>query len=277
MKRAAVAGWIGLMLFGSFSPPICGEEGDKETVRAPVFEKLLESIRDPKARLTKAQERMIAEFARTAFDPAWVGGNAKKFPVRGILWGELFRGTGESAPVAGLVPLIDRIYDAGIPPEKAHVCSFTGKRTPYAFHNKGSVDIVSVVTVLALVDETVTAEGLGKRLFVFLVEAREVEAGRLAVVEHRHVLVQRFLVQLLLVERPAQLVEGQLVVAGAFAHRRDRAVAVLGIEIALDRVRKLGSCKPVRRPGGIRRAAGLHRSCRPSLRSQSRPAQMSSS
>jgi hypothetical protein len=31
-----------------------------------------------------------------------------------------------------------------VPPEKAHVCPYTGKRTPYAFQAKGAVDIVNV-------------------------------------------------------------------------------------------------------------------------------------
>ena len=54
-------------------------------------------------------------------------------------------------------------------------------------------------------------------LVVFLVLLVEVVADGDLVIEQRHVSVQRFLVELLLVESPAELVQGQLVVFRALA------------------------------------------------------------
>ncbi len=52
-------------------------------------------------------------------------------------------------------------------------------------------------------------------------------------IEHRHVPVQRLFVELLLVQRPAELVQGQLVVRRGAAHGDDRAVGALRIEVFL--------------------------------------------
>ena len=77
-------------------------------------------------------------------------------------------------------------------------------------------------------------------LFLF-VRRVEVVAGRDLVVEQREVLVQRFFVELLLVERPAELVERELVVLGARAHVDDRGIGALRIAIFLPGEEVLGS------------------------------------
>ena len=63
----------------------------------------------------------------------------------------------------------------------------------------------------------------------------EVVPGGDLVIEQRHVLVQRLLVHVLLVEGPAELVERELVVLGAGADRGDRRVGLLGVEVLLAR------------------------------------------
>ena len=70
-------------------------------------------------------------------------------------------------------------------------------------------------------------------LLVFLVSFIEVVADRLAIIEHRHVLVQRLFVELLLVERPAELVQPQLVVGRGASHGDDRAVRALRVHVFL--------------------------------------------
>src|SRR5206468_10307899 len=67
------------------------------------------------------------------------------------------------------------------------------------------------------------AKGIGDAAFVVLgVRLIEVVPGRYLVVEQRHVLVQGVLVEILLVERPPELVEGELVVLGMSAQTDDR-------------------------------------------------------
>ena len=67
------------------------------------------------------------------------------------------------------------------------------------------------------------AERVGDAALVALLVLRiEVVADRDLVIEQRDVLVQRLVVELLLVERPAELVQGQLVVVGAAPQSDDR-------------------------------------------------------
>ena len=64
---------------------------------------------------------------------------------------------------------------------------------------------------------------------VLLVRLIEVVADRHLVIEEGHVLVQRLLVELLLVERPPELVERQLVIRGAGTQADDGRIGGLGI------------------------------------------------
>ena len=58
-------------------------------------------------------------------------------------------------------------------------------------------------------------KSIGDAAFVlFLVLLIEVVAGRYLIIEQRHVLLQGFLVEILLVERPPELVESEFVVRG---------------------------------------------------------------
>src|SRR5262249_2910087 len=67
------------------------------------------------------------------------------------------------------------------------------------------------------------SKGIGDAtLFVLLVRLIEVITGRYLVVEQGRVLLQGFLVEILLVERPPELVESEFVVRGTSAHARDR-------------------------------------------------------
>src|SRR5206468_3369290 len=61
-------------------------------------------------------------------------------------------------------------------------------------------------------------------LLVLLVRLIEVVTDRYLVVEQRHVLLQGLVVEILLVERPAELVESELVVLGAGSHTDDRRI-----------------------------------------------------
>ena len=72
-------------------------------------------------------------------------------------------------------------------------------------------------------------------LFVFVRRVVEVVPGRDLVVEKRDELVERLFVEILLVERPAELVQGELVVLGAGARLGDRRVALLGLQPLLPR------------------------------------------
>ena len=67
-------------------------------------------------------------------------------------------------------------------------------------------------------------------LVVVLVECIEVEARLLAVIEHCDEVVERLIVKVLLVERPALLVEREFVVARPGADGDDRAVGVLCVD-----------------------------------------------
>ena len=74
---------------------------------------------------------------------------------------------------------------------------------------------------------------IGDAAFVFLrVRLIEVVTDRYLVVEQGHVLVQGLLVELLLVERPPELVERELVVRGGGAQADDRRIGALGVEVA---------------------------------------------
>src|SRR5207244_4707624 len=67
------------------------------------------------------------------------------------------------------------------------------------------------------------SKGIGDATIVLLlVRLIEVVADRYLVVEQRHVLLQGLLVQILLVERPAELVESELVERGADVQADDR-------------------------------------------------------
>ena len=59
----------------------------------------------------------------------------------------------------------------------------------------------------------------------------EVVPGGDLVIEQSDVLVERLLVEFLLVERPTELVQGVLVVLGSHAHAGDRCVGLLGVEV----------------------------------------------
>ena len=71
----------------------------------------------------------------------------------------------------------------------------------------------------------------------------EVVADRNLVVEQRDVAVQRLVVHLLLVERPAELVERELVVLGHRAHLDDRLVRAFGVAKLLAREEVLGAAE----------------------------------
>ncbi len=93
--------------------------------------------------------------------------------------------------------------------------------------------------------QTQDAESVGDastRIFVFGLS--EVVSGRDLVVEQRDVLVQRLFVQLLLVERPAELVERELVEPGRGAALCDRAVGFFGVDVAASREEVLRAPKP---------------------------------
>ena len=68
-------------------------------------------------------------------------------------------------------------------------------------------------------------------LLVLLVRLIEVVTDRYLVVEQRHVFLQGLVVEILLVERPAELVESELVVLAVGAQADDRGIGVLGIAI----------------------------------------------
>jgi hypothetical protein len=80
-------------------------------------------------------------------------------------------------------------------------------------------------------------------LVAFIVLRVEVVADRDLVVEQRDVPMQRLVVHFLLVERPAELVERELVVLGDRAHLDDRLVRALGIAILLAREEVLGAAE----------------------------------
>ena len=81
----------------------------------------------------------------------------------------------------------------------------------------------------------------------------EVVAAGDLVIEQRDVLIERLFVELLLVEGPAELVEGELVELRHGTARGDGAVRLFGVEVATAREEILGAAKlnfvDVARPG----------------------------
>ncbi len=76
------------------------------------------------------------------------------------------------------------------------------------------------------------SKGIGDAALVFLfVRLIEAVTDRHLVVEQRHVLLQGLFVQILLVERPPELVEAEFVVRRAGAQAGDRRIGSLGIAI----------------------------------------------
>lgn len=110
-----------------------------------VLDDLLHSIRDPRTPLTAGQSAKLKELVRLYLTPEWAESNRKRLPRRLLIWMEAYKLTGQTSIILNAVPMVDRIMARAIPPEKAHVCPYTGKRTPYAFQTTGAVDIVSVV------------------------------------------------------------------------------------------------------------------------------------
>ena len=90
---------------------------------------------------------------------------------------------------------------------------------------------------IAHVRETQTddAERIGDTMLVivFLLVRIEVVADSLTIIEHRHEVVERFLVEVLLVKRPALLVARQLVVGRRLTHSDHCTVCVLSVDIFL--------------------------------------------
>src|SRR6266705_6867956 len=80
--------------------------------------------------------------------------------------------------------------------------------------------------------QTDDSKGIGDAtLVVLFVRLIEVVTDRYLVVEQRHVLLQGLLVKILLVERPPELVESELVILGVGAQAGDRRIGSLGIAI----------------------------------------------
>jgi hypothetical protein len=61
-----------------------------------------------------------------------------------MIWMEAYELFGDTVLIERAVPTVDAMVAAAIPPEKAHVCPYTGKRTPYAYQTQGAVDIVNL-------------------------------------------------------------------------------------------------------------------------------------
>ncbi len=77
-------------------------------------------------------------------------------------------------------------------------------------------------------------KSVGDPMLVIRLEIRlEVVANGQAIVEHRHVLVQRLFVHLLLVQRPTLFVERQLVIGRLCTHGDDGCIRLFGIQIFL--------------------------------------------
>src|SRR5215472_1079489 len=77
-----------------------------------------------------------------------------------------------------------------------------------------------------------SSESIGDPAFLFLlVLLIEVVARRHLIVEQGHVPAQGFVVEFLLVERPPQLVDSELVVGRLGAKVDDRRICVLGIAV----------------------------------------------
>jgi hypothetical protein len=94
--------------------------------------------------ITAEQSEKFQDLVRLHLTPEWAESNKKRLPCRLLVWMETYKLTKQTSIILNAIPIVDRMMARAIPPEKAHVCPYTGKRTPYAFQTKGAVDIVNV-------------------------------------------------------------------------------------------------------------------------------------